>query len=238
MIKIFFGLILCLTINVLSLESAFALSDYNVREFLDNRESLWPELYLPNFKFSNTSKDLIYPKWFEGNWLVTAQDLINESEEPVTYKVNFYKNNLNLVVGDRAKNSESIGKAIFGDILIKVVNDPKSINNQITYLKDDFYIDSRITGRNQVQDDDIFFADELVIQTAHKPGASRVNQVETISKFQKCNSENLDSQDSKKTKICGVQYIATYGSKVGDLSVSAIKTNKYKLTFEFIEDLH
>mgnify|MGYP001488483246 CR=1 FL=1 len=38
--------------------------------------------------------------------------------------------------------------------------------------------------RNQIQDDDMFFADELVIQTLHKPGASRVNQVETISKFQ------------------------------------------------------
>ena len=33
------------------------------------------------------------------------------------------------------QNSESIGKAIFGETLIKVVNDPQSINNQITYLK-------------------------------------------------------------------------------------------------------
>jgi len=32
-----------------------------------------------------------------------------------------------------------------------------------------------------------------------------------------------------------VQYVASYGSKVGDPSIHAIKTNKYKLTFEFIE---
>ena len=108
-------------------------------------------------------------------------------------------------------------------------------SNQVTYLKDDFYIDSRITGRNQIQDDDIFFADELVIQTAHKPGASRINQVETISKFQKCSEEILAVNNLIKPSICGVQYVTSYGSKVGDPSVHAIKTNRYKLTFKFID---
>ena len=234
--KILLGLILCLTFQGIFLESSFALVDSNVREFLENRVNQWPELYLPNFKLSDTSKDLIYPKWFEGNWLVTSQDIINDSEEPVIYKVNFFKNDSDLIIGNRAKNSESIGKAIFGDNLIKVVNDPQSFNNQITYLKDDFYIDSRITGRNQIQDDDIFFADELAIQTAHKPGASRINQVETISKFQKCNLNFSNSDDTLKPDICGFQYIATYGSKVGDPSVHAIKTGKYKLSFKFIEN--
>ena len=233
MIKSFFGLILFILIQVFDLNSSLALNDFDVKDFLDQRVNSWPELLLPNFKFSNTSKDLIYPNWFEGNWLVTSKDLINDSEPTVTYKVNFLKNDSNLVIGNRAKNSESIGKAIFGDNLIKVVADPKSINNQITYLKDDLYIDSRITGRSQFQDDKIFFADELVIQTTHKPGASRVDQVEAISKFQKCNLEKLDSQ---KSDICGVQYIATYGSRVGDSSVHAIKTSKYKLTFKFIEN--
>jgi len=234
--KIIFGLILCLTVQGIFLESSFALYDSNVRELLENRLNQWPEIYLPNFKLSDTSKDLTYPKWFEGSWLVTSQDIINDLEEPVIYKVNFFKNDSDLIVGNRAKNSESIGKAIFGDTLIKVVNDPHSINNQITYLKDDFYIDSRITGRNQIQDDDIFFADELVIQTVHKQGAARVNQVETISKFQQCDSEQLEIIDSQKNDICGFQYVATYGSKVGDPSIHAIKTNKYKLTFKFIEN--
>ena len=203
---------------------------------MENRENQWPEVYLPSLKFSDTSKDLIYPKWFEGNWLVTSEDLINLSEKPIVYKVNFFKNASNEIIGNRAKNAESIGKAIFGDTLIKVVNDPQSINNQITYLKDDFYIDSRIMGRNQIQDDNIFFADELVIQTAHKPGASRINQVETISKFQKCSGDKFEENNFKKPNICGFQYVASYGSKVGDPSIRAIKTNKYKLTFEFIEN--
>ena len=118
---------------------------------------------MPNLKFSNISRDLIYPNWFEGNWLVTSQD-----------------------------------------------------------LKDDLYIDSRITGRTQIRDDDMFFADELVLQTSHKPGASRVNQVETISKFQKCNLNFFNSDDTLKPDICGFQYIATYGSKVGNPSVYAL----------------
>ena len=233
--KILLGLILYLTFQGSFLESSFALDDSSVLEFLENRVNQWPEIYLPNFKFSNTSKDLIYPKWFEGNWLVTSQDLTNNSEEPIIYKVNFYKNDSDLIVGNRAKNSESIGKAIFGENLIKVLNDPQSFNNQITYLKDDFYIDSRITGRNQIHDDEIFFADELVIQTAHKQGASRINQVETISKFQQCSEEKLEGNNLQKPEICGVQYVASYGSKVGDPSIHAIKTNKYKLTFEFID---
>ena len=233
--KILLGLILCLIFQGIFLESSFAIVDPNVREFLENRENQWPELYLPNFKVSDSSKDLIYPNWFEGNWLVTSQDLEDDSQAPVTYKVNFFKNNFNEVIGNRSKNSESIGKAIFGENMIKVINDPKSINKQITYLKDDLYIDSRITGRTQIQDDDMFFADELVLQTVHKPGASRINQVETISKFQKCNLDFSNADDTLKPDICGFQYIATYGSKVGDPSVHAIKTGKYKLSFKFIE---
>ena len=220
---------------MLYLNNAFAFNDNNVRGFLNERENLWPELYLSNLKFSNTSRDLVYPNWFEGNWLITSQDLEDESQAPVIYKVNFFKNDLNEVIGNRSNNSESIGKAIFGENLIKVINDPKSINKQITYLKDDLYIDSRITGRTQIQDDDMFFADELVLQTIHKPGASRVNQVETISKFQKCNLNFSNSEDTLKPDICGFQYIATYGSKVGDPSVHAINTGKYKLSFKFIE---
>ena len=62
------------------------------------------------------------------------------------------------------------------------------------------------------------------------------DRVETISKFQKCSEEILEVDDNSiKPSICGVQYVASYGSKVGDPSIQAIKTNKYKLTFEFIE---
>jgi hypothetical protein len=59
--KILFGLILCLIFQGIFLENSFAFVDSNVREFLENRVNQWPELYLPNFKLSDTSEDLIYP---------------------------------------------------------------------------------------------------------------------------------------------------------------------------------
>ena len=98
--KILLGLILCLIFQGIFLKSSFALENSNVLEFLETRVNQWPELYLPNFKLSDISKDLIYPKWFEGNWLVTSQDIINDLEEPVIYKVNFFKNDSDLVVGN------------------------------------------------------------------------------------------------------------------------------------------
>jgi len=57
--KILFGLILCLIFQGIFLESSFALVKSNVREFLESRVNQWSELYLPNFKLSDTSKDLI-----------------------------------------------------------------------------------------------------------------------------------------------------------------------------------
>ena len=40
--------------------------------------------------------------------------------------------------------------------------------------------------------------------------------IKDISKFAKCDQVNLKSNENQKTDICGVQYIASYGSKVGD----------------------
>ena len=68
----------------------------------------------------------------------------------------------------------------------------------------------------------------------HKSGVSRLNQVETMSKFYKCNNEGFQSSQLIKSEICGFQYQATYGSKVGNKNVKAISTNKYELNFKFI----
>ena len=211
-----------------------ALSNKNIEQFLINRERIWPNWNLPNFQSSNISKDLIYPDWFEGNWIVISEDLIKDTQDPITYKVNFIKNKSGEIVGNRLKNSESIGKEIFGNKLERIKTDPKSFNNQVIFLKDNEFIESRVTGRNQILDDDLFFSDEFFIQTTHKQDASRINQVEIMSKFFKCHlKENI--KNNKNYDICGYQYTASYGSKVGDGKVKAISTNKYKLTFRFKE---
>jgi len=211
----------------------YALVNKNIEQFLVKREMIWPNWNLTKLQSSDIKKDLIYPAWFEGDWRVQSQDLNDTSQKPIFYKVNFLKNQSGQIVGNRLENSKSIGKELFGDKLQKIKVDPQSFNNQIIYLEDNENIESRVTGRNQILDNNLFFSDEFFIQTAHKQGFSRINQVEVLSKFYKCNIiKNLEVD--KNYDICGFQYTATFGSKVGDTNVKAITTNKYKLTFKFI----
>ena len=234
MTNILLGLICLLFSQVINFTEVDALPSKNIEQFLINREKAWPNWNLTKLKLSNINYDLIYPEWFEGNWIVKSEDLNNNLQEPIIYRVNFLKNEMGNIVGNRTKNSESIGKEIFGEQLQKVKIDPKSFNNQIIYLKDNEYIDSRVTGRNQIFDNDLFFADEVFIQTNHKNGISRINQVEIMSKFYKCNSE-ANTNNEINDDICGFQYVATYGSKVGELNTKAITTNQYRLTFKSSE---
>ena len=213
--------------------NVFAYKDITINNFLEVREKEWPEWVITSLKYSDLKKDLVYPSWFEGTWLVKSENLSNSSEEPLYYQVNFYRNEFNQIIGNRAANAESIGKALFGDRLIKVKNDPESFNNQIVYLRNDEYIDSRIIGRTQIEDNNLFFSDELAIQKVYKSGISRINQVEVMSKFYKCNE--IDNESSNlPVKICGSQYLATYGSKVGEVNLRAVTSNEYSLTFTFI----
>jgi len=234
MINFFLGLICLFFSQVINFTEVHALSSKNIEQFLNNREKEWPNWNLTKLKNSNINKDLIYPDWFEGNWIVKSEDLNNNLQEPIIYKVNFFENEMGSIVGNRSKNSESIGREIFGDQLQRVKIDPKSFNNQIIYLKDNEYIDSRVTGRSQILDNDLFFSDEFFIQTTHKNGISRINQVEIMSKFYKCNPEG-EIGSERNDDICGLQYMATYGSRVGELNIKAITTNQYRLTFKSSE---
>ena len=214
--------------------NVFAYKDITINNFLEVREKEWPEWVITSLKYSDLKKDLVYPSWFEGTWLVKSENFSNSSEEPLYYQVNFYRNESNQIIGRRAANSESIGKALFGDRLLKVKNDPESFNNQIVYLRNDEYIDSRIIGRTQIEDENLFFSDELAIQTVYKSGISRINQVEVMSKFYKCDEIDNESSNLPAKKICGSQYLATYGSKLGELNLKAVTSNKYALSFTFI----
>ncbi len=234
MLKVFFILLLFIFLNLVYVPFVNAYSNTDIKDYLQNREDIWPQWSLLKLEFSNIKNDLIYPSWFEGDWVVTSENIKAGVERPLTYNVNFYKNESGEIIGNRSKNAESIGKAIFGDRLIKVKNDPKSFNNQITYLSENQYIESRVTARTQIHDNDLFFADEFAIQTVHNPEASRINQVEVMSKFYKCYESNSNPSEIIDKNICGTQYLATYGSKVGEKNIQAISQSQYKLTFKYL----
>lgn len=234
MLKRISFVVILFAILIVNFQSVFAFTESKVKDYLEDREKAWPEWVLTNLKYSDLHQDLIYPNWFEGNWLIRSQDATDNPSEPIFYRVNFYKNQFQQIVGNRSENSESIGKAIFGDRLLKVKTDPKSFNNQIIYLINDEYIDSRIISRTQINEDNLFISDELFIQTVHKSGVSRINQVEVMSRFYNCDRNYENSVDSVK-QICGLQYLSTYGSKVGENNVKAVTNKKYFLTFQSID---
>ena len=234
MLKVFFILLLFIFFNLVYVPFVNAYDNSEIENFLNNREDTWPDWSSPSLKSSNIKNDLIYPSWFEGDWAVTSENIKDGSEEPLIYNVNFYKNESGKIIGNRSKNAESIGKAIFGNRLIKVKNDPQSFNNQITYLNDNQYIESRITQRTQIHNNNLFFADEFAIQTVHNPDASRINQVEVMSKFYKCYEPISNFNEINNGNICGTQYLATYGSKVGEKNIKAISQSQYKLTFKYL----
>jgi len=62
-----------------------------------------------------------------------------------------------------------------------------------------------------------------------------MNQVEIMSKFYQCNLGSNSGNESNDD-ICGYQYVATYGSRVGEPNIKAITTNKYRLTFKSSEN--
>mgnify|MGYP004149418119 CR=1 FL=1 len=235
MLKIFLSFFLLFALQIIYITDAYAFDNAGIRRFLEKREKNWPSWNLPHLLYSDISKDLIYPNWFEGDWIVTSQDFKDSDKEPITYKVNFFKNDEEQVIGNRSKNAEALGQVIFGERLQKIKTDPKSFNNQIIFLSDNEYIESRVTERNQILDNDLFWSDEFFIQTVHKKEASRINQVEVMSKFYKCKDYDLQIKRGLKGDICGIQYTATYGSKVGDKRIESITSSKFLLRFQPIE---
>ena len=84
--------------QVINFTEVYALPSKNIEQFLINREKTWPNWNLTKLKSSNINQDLIYPEWFEGNWIIESKDLNNNLQEPLMYKVNFFKNEQGSIV--------------------------------------------------------------------------------------------------------------------------------------------
>ena len=63
--------------QVVNFTEVYALPSKNIEQFLINREKTWPNWDLTKLKSSNINQDLIYPDWFEGDWIVKSEDLNN-----------------------------------------------------------------------------------------------------------------------------------------------------------------
>ena len=183
---------------------------------LAERAADWPAWRLPAplERPSNRpgQQDLAYPAWMEGSWRVRSDDL--------DYRVQFERNASGAVVGDRAFNATAIGRALLGEALLQVANDPANPNRQIAVLTGDQRLESTVVGRRSEQPDAThFWSDELALQVLHGPGDPRVSRVETLSRYSVRSDGSVGAE----------QWQASYPSPALGLAAAASSSGHYSL---------
>ena len=115
-------------------------------DWLDNRLAHWPDWSLPAPLPRPGHTDLAYPAWFAGTWRARSHDLSGQ-EPDLSYVVRFGPDRRGAVVGDRAFNAAAIGRALLGEQLQGVRNDPRNPNRQLAQLTGDRQLESSVIGR-------------------------------------------------------------------------------------------
>ena len=71
--------------------------------------------------------------------------------------------------------------------------------------------------------------DELILQILHTPELSRVSQVETLTEFRKCGTDENTLTKLSRFNICGEQLQAIYEQPGQNIISLPIKAEKFKL---------
>ena len=100
------------------------------------------------------------------------------------------------VVADRAFNGQKIAEAYLGeDNVYRVKVDPDNPNQQITFLKGDRKLISKITGRaRETPAEDRFIATEVTQQLFRSPERLYLNEVETTSSYRLLDSTHVEAE--------------------------------------------
>ena len=76
----------------------------------------------------------------------------------------------------------------------------------------------------------------MTLQILHTPEFSRVSQVETLTEFKKCESNQNNEINNRNLNICGEQFQAIYNQPGQNLISLPIQTEKSKLILRKIDD--
>ncbi len=100
------------------------------------------------------------------------------------------------VVADRAFNGKKIAQAYLGDDNVYQVKiDPDNPNQQITFLRGERKLISKITGRaKEIPSQEQFIVTEVTQQLFRSPQRLYLNEVETTSNYHFLNSENVSAE--------------------------------------------
>lgn len=154
---------------------------------LEQRLLAWPEWNLPAPLSRPGHRDLEYPQWFEGVWLLNSNEICQAS-------VVFRRRDDGKVVGLRAANAAAVAEQVLAGELLAVEDDPINPNRQLTKLSNDRLLETSIQGRaTEISKTGFFLADELSIQTLRQPGLPpRLSRIEILSKFHLVNENHID----------------------------------------------
>lgn len=216
---------------------------------LSQRLEQWPQWRLPAPLLRPGSRDLSFPAWFDGSWQLSSEELpVGAEPDPVAgsgsgsgsaaarapmaktleYPVRFRRNGRGRVVGDRAFNARAIGRALGGDGLQSVRNDPANPNRQLARLAGDRLLESTVVGRLSGSDaSGAFLADELSLQVLHGAADPRVSQVEILSRWRWHPGEA-----GERGWIEAEQWQASYPSPAEGLTPTARSVSQRQLRLE------
>ena len=200
---------------------------------LSTRQINWPNWNLPGpFITADLKQDLFYPEFFLGKWKVYSFDLVAENKKLVKHEASFKLDSSGRVIGDRAFNAKSLGKQILGEHLIDVVEAPNSPNSQLALFNEGEYLETKVIGRRQETTTlNTLLTDELYLQIVHSLSPSRINQVETLSRFSLCQDLSISFKELGQGSICGEQWQVRYNAPGETLRAKVVASNHYLLLF-------
>ncbi len=107
-----------------------------------------------------------------------------------------FKSSQPIVVADRAFNGKKIAEAYLGeDNVYQVKIDPDNPNQQITFLKGERKLISKVTGRGrEIPNSNEFIATEVTQQLFRSPERLYLNEVETTSDYHLLDPRNIEAE--------------------------------------------
>ena len=161
---------------------------WNVKSVLiDKVAPLAPDIVSPGFEDNNDyiDKAIAFKVRFGKEYFTPATGLLS-----------IFKSDKPIVVADRAFNGKKIAQAYLGeDNIYQVKTDPNNPNQQITLLKGERKLISKVTGRKtEVPNDKEFVATEVTQQLFRSPKRLYLNEVETTSDYHLLDSGNIEAE--------------------------------------------
>ena len=147
---------------------------------------LAPEIVSPGFEDNNDYIDraIAFKVRFGEEYFTASKSLLSFFNSPKPF-----------VVADRAFNGKKIAEAYLGeDNVYQVKTDPDNPNQQITFLRGERKLISKVTGRNrETPSDREFIATEITQQLFRSPERLYLNEVETTSDYHLLDSGNIEA---------------------------------------------